>query len=177
MTDAVVATGLVAPVVLIDGPAGAGKSTLADDLVAHWPTRIRPSLVRMDDIYPGWEGLTAGSEFLYADLLAPLRSGRPAGWRRYDWALGERADWHPIDQAAPLIVEGCGTLTGACAALADVRVWLDADDDVRKKRALARDHGGFDPFWDIWQEQFERFVETERPTWRADLLLDGTALR
>jgi len=74
-------------------------------------------------------------------------------------------------------VEGCGTLTAATVPLADLRVWLDADDDVRKVRALARDRGGFDPFWDIWQEQFERFVAAENPIARADLVLDGTALR
>ena len=53
------------PVVLIDGPSGAGKSTLADALVAHWPRPNTPQLVRMDDIYPGWDGLDAAIDHLH----------------------------------------------------------------------------------------------------------------
>lgn len=175
--DAVRGVQIGPPIVLIDGPAGAGKSTLADDLTRNWPGQTDPVLVRMDDIYPGWDGLAAGSEFLTAELLEPLRSGRPAGWRRYDWVSATRAEWHPVGAGRPVVVEGCGTLSAANARLGDVRVWLDADDDLRKTRALARDHGGFDPFWDMWQEQFERFVRNENPVSRADLVLDGSALR
>jgi len=79
VTAAVAAIRTAAPVVLIDGPAGAGKSTLADGLARNWPGAIPPTLVRMDDIYPGWEGLAAGSEFLHADLLAPLRAAPGTG--------------------------------------------------------------------------------------------------
>jgi len=178
--DAVRGLHVGAPIVLIDGPAGAGKSTLADDLVANWPRTgagVEPTLVRMDDIYPGWDGLAAGSTFLTTELLEPLRSSRAAGWRRYDWTTRHRMQWNRVDPTHPLIVEGCGTLTAANASLADLRIWLDADDEVRKARALARDHGGFDPFWQMWQEQFERFVAMEDPIARADLILDGTALR
>jgi uridine kinase len=175
--DAVRRLATRTPIVLIDGPAGAGKSTLADNLVRRWPGTIEPTLVRMDDIYPGWAGLAAGSRFVTTELLEPLLAGRPAGWRRYDWAVDARAEWHQVDPSHPLIVEGCGTLSAANTRLADLCVWLDADDAVRKTRALARDRGGFDPFWDMWQEQFDAFVAREKPVSRADLILDGTALR
>ena len=61
------------PIILIDGPSGAGKSSLADRLLAVWPAAGRPRLVRMDDLYPGWDGLDAGSEAVGRDLLEPLR--------------------------------------------------------------------------------------------------------
>src|SRR4051794_34095510 len=74
------------PVILIDGPSGAGKSSLADRLLAAWPAEGRPRLVRMDDLYPGWDGLDAGSAALGRDLLEPLRTSGTGSWERWDWA-------------------------------------------------------------------------------------------
>ncbi|MEO8907537.1 MAG: ATP-binding protein, partial [Microbacteriaceae bacterium] len=118
---AVTALATFAPIILIDGPAGAGKSLFADALVARWPRRRAPALLRMDDLYPGWDGLAAGSLYLHSEVLAPLRLGAPAAWRGYDWASERRTEQrHPVDESRALIVEGCGTLTAANAALADI---------------------------------------------------------
>lgn len=176
--DAVVALGLGAPVVLIDGPSGAGKSTLADELVRRWPregeTDAAPQLVRLDDLYPGWGGLALGSHMVATELLAELRSTGTGRWRAWDWTAGHPAEWHKVGSDRPLIVEGCGALSRASAALADLRVWLSADDRVRKRRALARDRGAFDAHWEMWDEQFARFVQAQHPIALADLILDAT---
>jgi hypothetical protein len=161
-------------VVLIDGPSGAGKSSLADLLVADWPTAAEPQLVRMDDLYPGWSGLDAASASLGAELLGPLRAALPGGWRRWNWADDAPAEWHVVDPSRPVVVEGCGTLARANAALADLRIWLDADDVLRKNRALARDGLAFASHWDHWQSDFERYVGREHPRHNAELILDVT---
>ncbi|MFC6355291.1 ATP-binding protein [Luethyella okanaganae] len=161
------------PVVLIDGPSGAGKSTLADRLVDEWPTGARPQLVRLDDIYPGWDGLDAASELLVDELLEPRSRGASAGWRRFDWAADRPAEWHEIDPARSLLVEGCGALSIRSSAFADIRIWITADDAVRKVRALARDGGSFDAHWDSWQAQWERFVARERPEELAGFHIDA----
>lgn len=159
------------PVVLIDGPSGAGKSTLANELVAAWP---EAQLVRLDDIYPGWDGLDYAGEHIVDELLEPFRRGAPARWQRYDWMLQEPAEWHPMVVGRPLIIEGCGALGRRSALLADLRIWVDADDVVRKQRALARDHGAFEAFWDCWQQQFEAFVAREDPRMLADVIFDAS---
>jgi uridine kinase len=161
-------------VVLIDGPSGAGKSTLADALVSAWPGPLRPALVRLDDIYPGWGGLDAAVAMVGARLLAPRKAGRPAAWQRHDWASGDSAEWHSVDPALPLIVEGCGALARAHVPLSDVRVWLDADDGIRKQRALARDNGAFEAHWDQWQHDWETYRQREKPELSATLRLVAT---
>ena len=162
------------PVVLIDGPSGAGKSTFADGLVAAWPGGA-PNIVRMDDVYPGWEGLLRASSHVYEYLLAPLRSSGSGSWQRWDWTSSRPAGWNRVVGGHPLIIEGCGCLTRQSAPLADLRVWLTASDEVRKVRALARDGGTFDAHWDGWQRQWERFIAQETPEELADIIVDTTA--
>ena len=158
-------------VVLIDGPSGAGKSTLADALVAAWPGPDRPTLVRLDDIYPGWGGMDAAIGLIGSRLLTPRHAGRSAAWQRHDWAADAPAEWHPVDPTRPLIIEGCGALARAHAGVSDVRVWLQADDGIRKERALARDNGGFEAHWDHWQQEWEAYLEREQPEQSATLRL------
>jgi len=173
--DAATAVGR-APVILIDGPSGAGKSSLADRLLAAWPAAGSPRLVRMDDLYPGWDGLDAGSEAVGRDLLEPLRGAGFGTWQRWDWVEHRPAGTYRVAGREPLVVEGCGSLSRRNAAVADLTVWLQADDTLRKRRALARDGAVFAAEWDRWQTEFDRFVAREHPLGLADLLLDVTAL-
>lgn len=163
-----------APVVLIDGPSGAGKSTLADRLVAAWPGPQHPVLVRMDDLYPGWGGLEAGSALVHEQLLRARSQGGIPRWQPYDWNTAAPGEWVVVNPDRPLIVEGCGTLRRGNAPFSQLRIWIGADDEVRKRRALERDHGGFDAHWDEWQRQFDAFVDREHPVDTATLVLDGT---
>jgi uridine kinase len=161
-------------VILLDGPSGAGKSTLADRIVGGWPGPVVPQLVRLDDIYPGWGGLEAAGEHVQRFVLEPLAEKEPARWQRFDWSADAPAEWHDIDAARPVLIEGCGVLTRANAALADVRIWLDAPGDTRKRRALDRDGDVYAPHWDEWQRQWQAFVDREDPEASVDLWLDGS---
>jgi hypothetical protein len=160
-------TGAARPVVLLDGGSGSGKSTLATALVSAWPGAV--SLVRLDDVYPGWDGLAAASEHVREHIL----SGECPRWRRWDWQAGRPGEWHAVDPALPLIVEGCGSLSRANRALATLGVWLELDEAERKRRALARDGDLFAPHWDRWAEQERRFAEREHPRQLADVVLTG----
>jgi uridine kinase len=175
--EAVLAAIAVLPgpqTVLIDGPSGSGKSTFADLLLPRWPsTGVEPLLVRLDDIYPGWSGLEAASGMLVRDVLAPRLDGRDGRWQRWDWRRDHGAEWHVVPAGRPLVVEGCGSLSAAAATLGDVRVWIQANEAIRKSRALERDSGAFDDHWDAWDEQWLGFVRREHPAQQADLVIDA----
>ncbi|WP_051701553.1 hypothetical protein [Mycetocola saprophilus] len=158
------------PIVLIDGPSGAGKSTFADELITHWPVEGTPTLIRMDWMYPGWDGLEPAAEALARDLLVPLRRGEPGFWHGYDWERGVVTAATRVEPGRPLVIEGCGTL-GPAGNLADLGIWIDAEDTFRKARALARDGEGYVPHWDAWQADFEDYVARWDPRARAGLLL------
>lgn len=42
-------------------------------------------VVRLDDIYPGWDGLAWAVDHIHTELLAPRSMGRAGRWRGWDW--------------------------------------------------------------------------------------------
>lgn len=153
--------GKSTPIVLIDGRAGSGKSTLADALQRKLfkDGETLPRLVHMDDLYPGWDGLAAGAEYLQRFVLGPITARKTANWQLYDWALGERREWREFSGGTPLIVEGCGSLNQQSAPVADITVWLEVDQAVRFDRWVARE--GSDEHWASWAAQEEDFYARE----------------
>lgn len=158
-------------VILIDGPSGSGKTDLALRIAAEWTGTDRPQLLHLDDVYPGWDGLEAASRHITDAVLVPLRAGAPARWQRYDWAAGRPAEWHELSDAHPLIIEGCGALSRANAALADLRIWVETGDDERRRRALARDGELYEREWDRWEAQWREFVRREDPRALASVIV------
>ncbi len=155
------------PVVLIDGGSGSGKTTLAQRLART----LGAHLVRLDDFYPGWDGLEAGSTHVHEFVL----SSEPR-WRRWDWAKNAPAEWHALDPTRPLVVEGSGSLSRANRALATFGIWVELDAVTRKIRALERDGDSYAPQWDRWAAQEVLFAEREHPRLIADIVIDGDAL-
>ena len=155
-----------ATTVLIDGRSGAGKSTLADHLQQRWSAS---SVVRLDDIYPGWDGLAWAVEHVGTQLLAPRAKGHPGRWRQWDWATDAPGPWHTVQPGTRLIVEGVGALSAAHRALADLGIWVTAADEVRRRRALHRDGDTYRPHWDRWAAQEEQFISEFAPQAAADV--------
>lgn len=158
-----------APVVLIDGRSGAGKSSLVPLLLERWQTSRPVQCVALDSIYPGWDGLAAGAAAATAGILAPHLRGDVGIWHRWDWERSERAEAHTVDPAAPVVLEGCGSITKTSALLSNVRVWLDAPAAERKRRALARDGAAYAPFWERWAAQEEQHIRQHGPAGLADI--------
>lgn len=161
-------------VVLLDGGSGSGKTTLATTLAAQLLPDVGPvQLISLDDVYPGWSGLSAASRAVTETILRPTSPG----YRRWNWDTGTPADWRPLDPMAPILVEGCGALSRAGAPLASSRLWLERDAAARKELALSRADGdGFRPWWDHWAAQEQRHWGVNRPWELADFWLLTTGL-
>lgn len=171
MSAWIVAVGAANPVVAIDGRSGAGKSSLARRLVASWPRPGRVQLVALDDVYPGWDGLSEGVEYARQTILSPHARGLVGVWQRWDWEADARAEAYAVDPSLPLVVEGSGLLTPEVARLADLSVWVDAPLSSRKARALGRDGDTYRPHWDRWAAQEEQHLAAHDPARLADLVV------
>ena len=162
-------------VLVVDGRSGSGKTSLAARLAGR--SGGDASVLHVEDLYPGWDGLADGSR-------AVARALAEGGYRRYDWALGRFAEWVPLPRRVPLVIEGCGALTAANLAAARawagraaggggrVRgVWIACPEPVRRARALARDGETFRPHWDRWAAQEDAHFAEHRPWELADDVL------
>lgn len=158
--------------VVVDGPAGSGKTTYAARLAAALG---EPPVVHMDDLYRGWGGLDADVlERLEEQVLAPLRAGRPGYYQRYDWDAGRFADWVHVPLTGVLVVEGVGAAAHPVDPWAVVRVWVAAPPDLRMARGVARDGEGLRGEWERWARREERHFAADGTRDRADVRVDGT---
>ena len=160
----------------VDGPSGAGKTTLADEVVAELGRRHRTvALVRMDDLYDGWDGLHPSGELLRRRVLVPLAEGRPGRYERYDWHGGGYAEPHDVPPADVLVVEGVGAWRARHAPLVTLLVWVEAPSDVRLERAVRRDGEHLAARLAQWQRDEDALHAAEATRDRADLVVDRGA--
>jgi len=157
--------------VCIDGPGGAGKSTLAQACVEEAGGEIR--LVRMDDLYEGWSGLANVGDQLET-LLRPLAAGEPGSYRRFDWHGNAYAETVTVPPSGLLVLEGVGSGSRASADLCTLLVWVAAPSDLRLDRGIERDGELLREQWLRWREDEEAHFERDGTLRRADVLVDGT---
>jgi uridine kinase len=157
--------------IAVDGPAGSGKTTLAEALAAALrTTRGEVRVLHMDDLYEGWSGLDVTLEERVLDqVLRPLAAGATGHWQAYDWEQGRFADWHELAAPDVLILEGCGSGAASYAPYTSLLVWLEADPATRIARGVARDGEDVRSDWLEWMELESSYFATNRTSQRADV--------
>lgn len=161
-------TGKTMPIVLIDGRSNSGKSTLAQQVqnIIFKDGESAPRVIHMDDLYPGWDGLQAGADYLQRFILNPLSKNEIAHWQEFNWSKNERDVWREFAGGTPLIIEGCGSLNQQSAPMADVKIWLEVDETTRHQRWLERE--GSNQHWAEWAAQELDFYAREKSAQLAD---------
>ena len=173
--------------VVVAGGTASGKSTIVGRFVAltgathlghdryYWDV---PDPVGHDFDHPD----ALDTDRLVSDLTR-LRSGEPTNLPVYDFASHSRTSrLERVDPSAIIVVEGILVLADErLSALADLRVFVDAPEDVRFARRMSRDiaeRGRTEvsvraQYASTVKPNHDRFVEPSKA--RADLVLDGTA--
>jgi uridine kinase len=174
-------------VVAIDGPGAAGKSTIAGLVAAA----TGATLVHTDDFFvspaqaagagpaaggPGEAEQALGRYYdwrrLRAQALEPLRDGRAASFRRFDWDRGSGLDGTVC--AAPgdvVIVEGVFSAAPVLSDLVSRSVFVDTPEPERLRRLRGR--VAPEEWDDDWLSAERAYYRMVRPLSSFDLVVPG----
>ena len=156
-------------VIGIDGRSGSGKTRLSELLEQSLSAKgICVRVLNLDSIYPGWDGLEDGTK-TWQKISRNLHKGKPASYREWDWHADAPGPEHTINpaQETVIICEGVGASAGTC----DVRIVVKAPNELRYRRAIARDGETYRPHWERWAAQEEALFTAYSATYtQADLI-------
>jgi uridine kinase len=157
--------------ILVDGPAGAGKTVFAEGLAAG----LNVPLVQMEDLYLGWTGLEGSFRRLEELVLSNWLAGEEASFLAFDWVAGEVGERRvTVTASAALVVEGCGAAPRQADRYHPVVVWIDGEAEARLSRVLKRDVGLYAPeLLQDWENNTASHFAREHTAERASIRLTG----
>ena len=159
-------------IIAIDGRAGAGKTTLANDLFLALSSTHRTAVMHMDEVYEGWKlGLGDPLAPRLSHLLHDLSSGRPHQLPIYDWKSEEFTSYREIPLVDILIIEGVGSAQRVVRECATATIWLDIDAATGLKRVLERDGKTIEAHMIQWQADEDEHHRREKTRESADFIL------
>jgi len=139
-------------VIAIDGPAGAGKTTLAARFFDEFSTSKTVALIHMDDLYDGWENalddrLTSKLTGIVDAFAAHSRFSIPI----FNWATMRFDLSQTIEPSDILIIEGVGAGQKVVRDYGAILYWLDIEAEVGLARVLERDGYEIESQMKQWQ--------------------------
>lgn len=160
------------PIITIDGPAGAGKTTLANHLSASLGNYLSSSVIHMDDLYNGWKD-PFGKPFI--DALVKITTSHIAGVAcdipQYVWATSSYGALKNYQPAQLLILEGVGSSSSQIREKISASIWIDINPEDGLQRVLIRDGIVIADEMAQWLKTQEAFFTAEQSAESADFAL------
>jgi uridine kinase len=162
------------PILLaIDGPAGSGKTSLANQLSNELNSA---TTIHMDDLYNGWEdALTATlTRHLEEWILVPLTQEASVKYQKFDWTGGEYGPPVEIRDIELLILEGVGAAQARIRNQADLTIWIEVGAQIGLARVLDRDGTQILPYMLKWQERESAHFINDQTKENCQIFIDGS---
>ena len=165
-------------VIVIDGRAASGKTTLAGNLgrilgapVIHMDDFFLPMELRKPERFAEPGGNVHYERFM-TEVLPHLRSGAPFSYRVFDCSIKELRGERAVAAAPWRIVEGAYGLHPKFGEYADLKIFYDIAPDEQMRRIRRRNgDAAAKVFAERWIPFEERYIRAAKVRERADLIL------
>jgi uridine kinase len=163
-------------IVTIDGPAGSGKTTLANELAQSLAKSFgEVSVIHLDELYEGWDGALDAKLFerMAAWIITPIKNGLPPRHLKYDWHEDKYTSWSDLKLTSVVIIEGVGSGHTSLREFASQAIWVEADENLLLDRVIERDGEAIRDEMLIWKAKERTFFELHNVKKSANIHLQG----
>lgn len=159
-------------IIAIDGRAGAGKTTLANELSLALSLHRTVTVVHLDEIYAGWElALSASLTESLLRILKSISAGETVTFPIYDWTWQQFDAMREIPPCDLMIIEGVGSAQRIVRDFATASIWMDIDQPTGLERVLDRDGFAIQDQMTLWQKREEQHFLSDATRENADFIL------
>jgi uridine kinase len=159
--------------ICIDGPAGSGKTTLANSLSKYLDNC---PIVHMDEIYDGWEDALSQktANDLYQWIIEPLLKKQLIEFFKFDWTISKRNEKVVIRSHPYLIIEGVGSSVKKVYEHASLKIWIEVNQSLGVERVLKRDGQQIKDQMKNWQIQELNYFNENKTRENSNIWIDGS---
>jgi uridine kinase len=160
------------PIIAIDGPAGAGKTTLAHQIYLAVSPKMSVSIIHMDDLYDGWDnalGLDLTKILLY--VTGQHKQSKPSTIKKYNWSASAFEVNELLAPAELLILEGVGSGDMAIQGELTALIWIDVNPEIGVTRVIDRDGTQVADEMRKWLTTQEEYFSQHSTREKADFIL------
>jgi len=160
------------PIIAIDGPAGAGKTTLASTLSLALSPQMSTTVIHMDELYPGWEN-ALGDELTktLTWLTSCHKAKKPLLYSSFNWIANEFNPPKSHVSTQLLILEGVASAQLPIEESLATSIWLDLDPEIGFRRVIERDGENISLEMKKWLVTQEQHFAADRTKERCEFLL------
>jgi len=159
-------------IIAIDGPAGAGKTTLAMQISQALSSRFSIEVVHMDDLYNGWDGaLGENLTELLSKIIEAQKKSQNYLLPHFDWKTNKYSSPRDLKSPQILILEGVGSARAIVRNSATTTIWIEVDRTIGIQRVIARDGEAIQSHMKQWLVDQEIYFTSDKTRESAQFIL------
>jgi uridine kinase len=156
----------------VDGFGAAGKSTLARAIAEALPGAV---IVRTDDFPASADAGGWNQDRFVREVVEPLRAGRAARYGTWDLVTDTPGSVVELPAGVPVIIDGVSSTDVALPVPWDLTIWVEAPEELRWQRILARDPAELIARWrQEWLPSERAYGQAQQPWRRVDIVVVPT---
>ena len=162
--------------IAIDGPAGAGKTTLAAKFFAEFSVDKSVVVIHMDDLYDGWDdALGDALTSTLAKILQAYKTKSEFTLSIFNWSTMGFDSTCSFQPSEIVILEGVGAGQKVVRDAGTTLYWLDIEPEIGLARVLQRDGFEIESQMRRWQITQDAHFARDATRLHADHIITSQA--